>query len=87
MNEIIRQRMIVRQNALGHAVTLLDSEMVRSEVKARIPISAIKTLAKEIEEFVWELDTDEAVKDKAFNKATGKVEEAKPKDNEIEVVM
>ena len=71
MNDIIRQKMIVRQSSLKLAVDLLNSEQERVKSEISIPFATIKKLTKEIEDFVWELETED---NKQINPQTGQVE-------------
>jgi len=56
MNEITRQQMIVRQNALNRACDLLIAEQTIAKNPATIPMESVKKLTKQLEDFVWELD-------------------------------
>jgi len=61
MNDMIRQKMIVRQNALNRACDLLIAEQTIANNSAKIPIESIKTLTNELESFVFELEQKEPV--------------------------
>lgn len=54
MNDMIRQRMIVRQSSLKLAVELLIQE--QGDSTAMIPLEKIKALTNDLEKFVLELD-------------------------------
>ena len=71
MNDMIRQKMIVRQSSMKLAVELLISEMPN----VMIPVDSIKKLTNELEDFVFELDEND---NKQLNIFTGEVEEKPP---------
>lgn len=81
MDDIVRQHMIVRQNALNRACDLLIAEQTIANNSARIPLASIKNLAQELEAFIWELDKPD---NRKLDPKTGKVvEKIQPDDIEV----
>jgi len=72
MDDMIKQRMIVRQNVLNRACDLLIAEQTIAQNSARIPVNSIKDLTRELESFIWELNGE--IDDRTINKTTGIVE-------------
>lgn len=53
VNELDRQKMIIRQNALNRAVDLLNSEQERANSEITIPLESIFELTRKLEDFIW----------------------------------
>ena len=60
MDDLIRQKMIIRQSSLKIAVDILASGV------GAVNVEDVKGIAKTIEEFVWELDKPKEKESKEF---------------------